>query len=779
MSHLSNQIDNKATEPAVQPLRSTRQLNDQDDYAERPDGTMWRAPPQRTETASSAPTNSSDNNNNEAGRKKLSSCSVAYQILQAEKTENESRSENQSRPPPENPDTRYRRQFPTPAQVSYDRMSHEGEDKSAREKEILSLTAREEDPVSPVPTDHTYRFFNLPGSTEDTSPVEKNEAPSEESDSRYHREFPEPDHESYDPISYAAEDTIAYNKEILSLTAREEDPVSLDHTEFSHKPSDQSGSISQEGTVDSNEPSNQNQSLALTSCNTQDFVASRIEEGLHSGNLSSSGDMGDPATLNNLGLAPPSSEDCGLNSCNTQEYGDSRIEEGSSVGNFSSSGGVQDPATLNNLGLAPIGSQDCVPEDDNPSSTAISVQTDAPVATSNSNVRTDEQNVPPSQQEPDFQDPSRTSNPAVLLDDDDNGDDNNNDNNNDNSNDNAVLALGVLVEEIDRSQIQEETRLATTIEFENEVIKVEGARVRTRKFRIILWICSVVTVFLVVAGIVLGVVFGLVVNQGEGGVANDACPGAEGPLRDSAVLGSTVGTQPNETAWVCDGLSRNGNYGVWYWLEGDENYVIADTCSNETNFDTQISVFEGSSCEQLQCVVANDDFCGEQSTVSWRSRTGTNYYILVHGQNDTQGDFALGINRLSRFEVVAGEIFREFGVQVNTPDQTTPQYRAAKWLEGESDTLVELPPESPVARLEFRQRFALAVFYYTTRGRVWEDQLKFLSPESVCSWNGDDEQGVSCDESGVVRSLKFGRYLVSGAACSSCYSQLVLRAFEN
>ena len=555
----------------------------------------------------------------------------------------------------------------------------------------------------------------------------------ENPDASYRQQFSDPaPHSSYDP-SHDSED---------KLTAREKHPTTLDHTEISHNTSDVLDSITEEeetvGSCQEQPPSNRGGSLALIS----------------------------------------------------------NLQDSSATSRRDSTSDVEDPVKLKIMGLAPINnSEDTMPQHDNPRPSALWVQTGVPVGASH-NARTKKQSLPASQHDDEQVSPdSLNSNPAMPMDDDDDYDELGiarlapppNDlepvdlpretmptatvSSRPASSNREVVASHYFV---DRHRFEQEAQLATTTEFENEAIDVAGVRLRTDKKRVVMRVCLFVAVSAVVAGIVAGLVFGVAVGPGEENIANDMCLGAKGPLRDSVVRGSTVGSLSNEKAPLCDSRSRNGKYGAWYWLEGDENFVIADTCSNETNFDTQISVFEGSSCDELQCVAANDDFCGEQSTVSWRSRTGTNYYILVHGQNDTQGDFALGTHRSNRFEMVAGEIFREFGVQVNTQDQNSPQYRAAKWLEGESNTLVELPLESSEARLEFRQRFALAVFYYATRGREWENQLHFLSPESVCSWNGDDEQGVTCDDSGVVRSLSFGTYF----NMNSCWwAQCILSLF--
>ena len=310
-----------------------------------------------------------------------------------------------------------------------------------------------------------------------------------------------------------------------------------------------------------------------------------------------------------------------------------------------------------------------------------------------------------------------------------------------------------------REQIELEAMQNAEVEFQQQLstaIHVKAVRERTPKERLILWSLLILGTFAVVLGVVLGVVFGVVVESKDKAVTYDVCEGAEGPLRELITKGSTVGTQMNDTAPLCSGLVANGQYGVWYYLEGESNneYISASTCSNnDTTFDTQLSIFEGTSCSKLLCMDANDDYCGNQSSVFWRTTAGTRYYILVHGKGSQQGDFRLTVQRESRFELMTAEIFREFGVQLNPPgDVRSPQYRAAEWLV-DSDTFIEVPLRTPSDRLQFRQRYALAVFYFSMRGTLLKDNLNFLSPESVCYWRDEDGEGVTCDLESIVRDL--------------------------
>jgi hypothetical protein len=76
--------------------------------------------------------------------------------------------------------------------------------------------------------------------------------------------------------------------------------------------------------------------------------------------------------------------------------------------------------------------------------------------------------------------------------------------------------------------------------------------------------------------------------------------------------------------------------------------MTANTCSPNTNYDTKISVFEGS-CGGLVCVGGNDDDFGLpctnfQSRLTWCSTAGATYYILVHGFSTAVGDFEISVD---------------------------------------------------------------------------------------------------------------------------------------
>ena len=48
----------------------------------------------------------------------------------------------------------------------------------------------------------------------------------------------------------------------------------------------------------------------------------------------------------------------------------------------------------------------------------------------------------------------------------------------------------------------------------------------------------------------------------------------------------------------------------------------------------------------MQCVDANDQYCGDQSLVEWSTVPGVTYYILVHGFLTSTGTFQLSLSSL-------------------------------------------------------------------------------------------------------------------------------------
>ncbi|KAG7369088.1 hypothetical protein IV203_031831 [Nitzschia inconspicua] len=84
----------------------------------------------------------------------------------------------------------------------------------------------------------------------------------------------------------------------------------------------------------------------------------------------------------------------------------------------------------------------------------------------------------------------------------------------------------------------------------------------------------------------------------------------------------------------------------WFKIPGRGNDITVSTCSEFTDFDTIIEVYEGS-CDLLSCNNWNDD--GEIaiggmltcSYLSWNAVEGVDYYVKVSGYGGAEGNFEL------------------------------------------------------------------------------------------------------------------------------------------
>ncbi|RMH02351.1 MAG: hypothetical protein D6706_00255, partial [Chloroflexi bacterium] len=129
--------------------------------------------------------------------------------------------------------------------------------------------------------------------------------------------------------------------------------------------------------------------------------------------------------------------------------------------------------------------------------------------------------------------------------------------------------------------------------------------------------------------------------------ANDLCTGAIPVTCNSMVTGNTqFATTADNPASDC-GVSITSP-ALWYVFTGTGDAVTLSTCSPNTDFDTKIHVFTGS-CGALTCFNANDDDfnCPTdifQSTVTFNSVFGVNYYILVSGFGSETGNFELSVS---------------------------------------------------------------------------------------------------------------------------------------
>jgi hypothetical protein len=135
--------------------------------------------------------------------------------------------------------------------------------------------------------------------------------------------------------------------------------------------------------------------------------------------------------------------------------------------------------------------------------------------------------------------------------------------------------------------------------------------------------------------------FTLTIEEGGLGVENDFCTTANQLSLPSSVAGSTSDATTGDVDQC--GLTGRTAPDVWYTIVGTGTSVTASLCSDDTDFDTRMFVYEGS-CGALVCVIADDDFCnGVQSSATWDTADGLEYFILVGGFGSAFGDFELTV----------------------------------------------------------------------------------------------------------------------------------------
>jgi hypothetical protein len=164
--------------------------------------------------------------------------------------------------------------------------------------------------------------------------------------------------------------------------------------------------------------------------------------------------------------------------------------------------------------------------------------------------------------------------------------------------------------------------------------------------------CIVVLFFLfLAAAIVAGLLLPDYLNDGDKNPSNVTpipvapltCQEATEVEDGTSVTGSTQNANSGRVLPPCS-LSPNG-FGVWFKLVGDGQVYQANTCDPSTDFDTQITVFEGS-CTFLKCnsAASSGDGCGDgQSQVLWSTNPNEEYYIFVHGKREQVGRFLLNV----------------------------------------------------------------------------------------------------------------------------------------
>jgi len=153
----------------------------------------------------------------------------------------------------------------------------------------------------------------------------------------------------------------------------------------------------------------------------------------------------------------------------------------------------------------------------------------------------------------------------------------------------------------------------------------------------------------------------------ENAICNDDCDGAIGIDCGDVIAGTTIGaTAESPDPGQC-GTSPGTGGGVWYSFTGansgsagaaagsigDEVTISvcndADATGGNADYDSKLRVFSGS-CAALTCVTGVDDVdgcTGFSSIVTFTTLVGEEYYILVHGFSESEGNFNLSMDCIS------------------------------------------------------------------------------------------------------------------------------------
>jgi hypothetical protein len=141
----------------------------------------------------------------------------------------------------------------------------------------------------------------------------------------------------------------------------------------------------------------------------------------------------------------------------------------------------------------------------------------------------------------------------------------------------------------------------------------------------------------------------------EGSVYNDYCDDAQSLPLETLVKGSNVyadfdfGNVGTSSTFCGSGIEISGPT-VWYKLLGTGGKVAVSLCNEITDFDTQLSVFTGDSCDSLICLSGNDEAeaeeCGFTSELQFHTEPFQKYLVAVHGFQSATGNFAIFLEDL-------------------------------------------------------------------------------------------------------------------------------------
>ena len=154
----------------------------------------------------------------------------------------------------------------------------------------------------------------------------------------------------------------------------------------------------------------------------------------------------------------------------------------------------------------------------------------------------------------------------------------------------------------------------------------------------------------------VGFVGGRYILYTEETTSNALCRNSVGPLQTngSPTFGSTRSALFDPILLQGENSATAGRRGVWYSVLGTGTTLTASTCSSDdTNFQTFLTLYEGSDCDSLiaiEPIPIGDSGClpwETGSTTSWDSIAGQFYYLFLEGDINDAGDSAFGNFALS------------------------------------------------------------------------------------------------------------------------------------
>ena len=118
--------------------------------------------------------------------------------------------------------------------------------------------------------------------------------------------------------------------------------------------------------------------------------------------------------------------------------------------------------------------------------------------------------------------------------------------------------------------------------------------------------------------------------------------------------------------------------------------------------------------------------------------------------------------------VFAWLVAQKVATPIDFTTKASYQYQAAHWIADQDEARLSIPETvGDDDFYTFIERYVMALFYLSTAGASWSDSVRFLSAESICSWNDgvtllDSQIGVACNSEGRVSSINIPQNNVTG-----------------